>query len=281
MTGAVLFTRDEEYEIDRIRDLSGGYRRKYYVYSGKRTNTEYHRRVLSDFVFFDMKETLYPQHVELFHKNTDRDFFVLKCLHITRIMDRNIDMHQRALSGYKFVIDEHPFLGKRDVHWSYFLWSFFDKSLLGYPHCYSFRDAKVVEGVDPFDCVALARKVAGATISTIGCIYQDDIQVERVKLSDSIHQSYQELKRRLFDTETSPRIIVQKLKRFVNGRELSLKRGLNLLDLNRVYSQYKKGERILRVSDAKVDSYLESEFWKHVSNVNSFMEALAGGVEHQ
>ena len=190
-------------------------------------------------------------------------------------MDRNIEMYQTFLRGYKLIIENHPFLGKRDVHWCYFPWSFFNKSLLGYPHSYAFQRAKIVDGKDPFDCKMLAEKVVLHTETTISKIYED-IKTVRIILNETIKEEYQELKKTLFATETLSYRIIYKLKKFINEKVPELGKGFDLLNLGRLHDRYLSGERSLFVSDAKVDVYLESEFWKSVNSANLFMESLWG-----
>lgn len=274
MSGRVLFTEDCEYELSRILSLSGSFHRKFYVYGEACADLSFFQDRLTDFVFLSIKDTFDPKYSGMIANNSESDFFVLKRPRINDVMDKNVSVYQDILRGYKFVVDNHPFLGKKDVYWCYFLWSFFDKSLLGYPHCYAFRGAKTANGVDPYDCSILAKKVSLATETTLREIFLDDIEVERVVLDDAVKNDYQELKKSLFDTETRPWVIVRKLKKFVNDQVPRLRTGLSLVDQGKVFGQYKNGERNLVVSDAKVDVFLESEFWKYVNNANSFMRAL-------
>lgn len=274
MNGKVLFTDNIDYETEAILKLSDGYTRKFYVYGSHCKNIEVFRSRLSDFIFFEMNKTLDPANITTFTYNSEKDFFVLKYPRLNDIMDRNIDMHQTVLKGYKLVVEDHPFLGKRDVYWSYFLWSFFDKSLLGYPHCYAFQRARNVGGVDPFDCSMLAKKVSSASETSLKEIFKEDIKINRIILQDDLKVKYQEYKKHLFDTETSPVIVIRKLKKFINDRVPLLKGGFDLSYLFRVHDQYLSGERMLNVSDAKVDVYLESEFHKYIHNVNTFIRTL-------
>ena len=274
MSGKVLFTDSLDYEVKTILKLSDGYKRKFYVHGRQFKNIEEIKNKLSGFIFLEMDNTLDPANVVMFTDNSERDFFVLKYPRLNDIMDRNIDMHQTVLKGYKLIVEDHPFLGKRDIYWCYFLWSFFDKSLLGYPHCYAFQRAKTVNGVDPFDCIMLAKKVSSATETSLKEIFKEDIKINRIMIEDDLKSKYQEYKKFLFDTETSPIIVIRKLKKFVNGSVPILKKGFDLTYLFRVYDQYLSGERVLNVSDAKIDSYLESEFWKYINNVNTFIRTL-------
>jgi len=274
MSGKVIFTNDRDFELSRILSLSNSALRKFYVYGEVCSDLSFFEGHLTDFVFLKLSDTFDPKYAGMISGNTESDFFVLKRPRLNDIMDKNVGMYQTVLKGYKLVVDNHPFLGKKDTYWCYFLWSFFDKSLFGYPHCYAFRGAKTTNGVDPYDCAILAKKVSPATETTIKEIFLDDIKVERIALDDAIKCRYQELKKELFDTETRPWIIVRKLKKFVNDQSPCLRLGLSLIDQGKVFDQYKRGERKLMVSDAKVDTFLESEFWKYVNSANSFMRTL-------
>jgi len=272
--GKVILTDSIGYEVDNIIELSKGYKRKYYIYGDKFKEVDTIKGLLLDFKFIPLKETLSPINVTMFTGNSIEDFFVLKYPRLNDIMDRNIDMHQTVLKGYKLVIEEHPFLTKRDVYWCYFLWSFFDKNLLGYPHCYAFQRAKIVNGIDPYDCAMLANKVAIASDTSISEIFHNDIKVKRITLDDTIKSGYQEYKEQLFETESSKIIITRKLKKFINDRVPELREGFNSSYLYKVYGQYKSGERTLVVSDTKVDVLLELEFFKYINNVNLFVRTL-------
>lgn len=274
MGGKVILTDSIGYEVDNIIELSKGYKRKYYIYGDKFKEVDTIKGLLLDFKFIPLKETLSPINVTMFTGNSIEDFFVLKYPRLNDIMDRNIDMHQTVLKGYKLVIEEHPFLTKRDVYWCYFLWSFFDKNLLGYPHCYAFQRAKIVNGIDPYDCAMLANKVAIASDTSISEIFHNDIKVKRITLDDTIKSGYQEYKEQLFETESSKIIITRKLKKFINDRVPELREGFNSSYLYKVYGQYKSGERTLVVSDTKVDVLLELEFFKYINNVNLFVRTL-------
>lgn len=274
MSGKVLFTDNLDYEINAILNLSKGYSNKFYVYGKNCRNIDEVKDRLPEFVFFEMCKTRDPTNIRMFTENSDKDFFVLKYPRLNDIMDRDIDMHQTVIKGYKLVVENHPFLGKRDVYWCYFLWSFFDKALLGYPHCYAFQRAKNIGNVNPFDCELLAKKVSSATETSLKEVFKEDIKINRVALEDPLKVEYQEYKKLLFDTETSPTIVIRKLKKFVNDNVPVLKEGFDLSYLFRVHDQYLSGERVLNVSDAKVDVYLESEFWNYINNVNTFIRTL-------
>jgi hypothetical protein len=183
-------------------------------------------------------------------------------------MDRNIEKLQ-MVNGFKLVVDNHPFMGKSEIYWSYFLWSFFDRSLLGYPHCYAFRTALKKSSVD---CQSLALKVLSKTETTIEKIFKDDIIVQRFSLD--IDNEYLNLKEKLFNTENSSRRIIKELKRFVNKRCPDLRKGFDLITFSRIFEQYQKGLRILALSNQKIDDYLNNEFWAYIKNVNTFTETL-------
>lgn len=274
MKGRVILTDDLNYELNKINKYSEGYGRKFYVYGKKCPNIDTIKDSLPDYTFVPLERTMDPVNISMFMDNSENDFFVLKYPRLNDIMDRNIDMHQTALKGYKLVVEEHPFLTKRDVYWCYFLWSFFDKSLLGYPHCYAFQGAKSVGDVNPYDCSMLAKKVAVSTDTSLQEVFHDDIIVKRIELSEGIKKDYQVYKKQLFETESSPIILTRKLKKFINDRIPDLKKGFNSSYLFRVYGQYKSGERTLVVSDAKVDDLLEKEFFKYINNVNEFVRTL-------
>jgi hypothetical protein len=206
----------------------------------------------------------------MFTENSPQDFFVLKRIRFNDLMDRDVEMYQTILKGYKLIIDNHPFLGKAHVFWLYFPWSFFNKSLLGYPHSYAFRDTK---GIDAYNCVTLARKISSATETTMKTIFEG-IETERIALNMATHDSYREVKKNLFETKKHPLEIIKGLKDHINSKEPQLKKGFKLLYLNKVFNQYCGGERHLVLSNTKVDLYLESEFWKYINSVNVFMETL-------
>ena len=272
--GKVIFTVDFDFEISRIQDLSKGAGRKFYVYGKYCPDISPYQQVLPDFSFIKLEESYDPRNSFLLSDNCESDFFVLKYPRCREIMDRNIEMFQTFLKGYKLIVEEHPFIGKKEVYWCYFPWSFFNKSILGYPHCYAFQRAKFARGVDPHDCAMLASKVADFTDTSIQVLFKDDIETKRVMLGDQIKEEYQSLKSKLFQDKLSPWAIIRDLKKFVNSRDPIFKRGFNLLNINKCYDQYKKGERLLLVSDAKVDAFLESQFRGYISNVNTFMKAL-------
>jgi len=274
VNGKVIFTSDVQYEILRIRDLSSGFIRKFYVFIDQKfENLNPFKTELSDFVFVPFSQTRSSPFISMFTDNSPEDFFALKNIRFSDLMNRDIEMYQTILKGYKLIIDNHPFMGKADVFWSYFPWSFFDKSLLGYPHSYAFRDARAPKGVDPYDCSMLAEKVAPATETTIKEVFSNII-TERVALAIPAHEDYQQLKKSLFDTKTSPYEIIKGLKNFVDSRDARLKKGFKLLYPNKIFNQYCEGERVLVVSNSKVDFYLESLFWKYIRNTNVFMETL-------
>lgn len=271
MNGHVLFTDDLEIECARILEMSHGYKRKFYVYSSPLADLDRIRNSLPGFGFIELKKALFPENSILFHGNSAQDFFVLKCLRFSRITDKNVELFQTGLKGYKLVIDEHPFMEKKDIYWGYFLWSYFGKGLMGYPHCYAFKNATEKKEIDFRDW---SGRVSSATSSTIKEVFKGDVQIERIELGEQIHEEYQELKKELFEKETASTVIIGRLKRFLNSKEPRLSDGFNLLNLGKIYRQYKGGERSLVVSDAKVDKYLEGEFWTYVRAVNGFMSSI-------
>lgn len=266
--GKVLFTDNVDYEVSKIISLSDAYAQKIYVY-GRNTSLVGIQGRLPGFVFVRLEEILKPDNVNIFI-NYENIFFVIKCIRFSDIMDRNVDWLQMA-KGYKLVVDTHPFLGKGDVAWCYFLWSFFDRSLLGYPHCYAFQtDLKR----NAPDYAALAMKVLPKTETTIEKIFYDDIIVQQYSLAQEIHEEYQIMKKQIFEESNTEREIIKRLKRFVNDKCPDLKKGFDLITFSRIFEQYQKGLRLLTVSDLKVDAFLEMEFWSYVKNVNTFMGTL-------
>lgn len=274
--GHVVFTDDPVIEISAIRsrakDASG---QKIYAYS-KSTNVDRQRAALPDFSFLPIENTLDAAHSGVFERNTPTDFFVIKNPRVPDIMDRAISMHQIQLRGTKLVIEEHPFLGKSDVFWVYFPYSFVDKHLLGYPHSYAFRDSTEP---DAFDVVRLAGKVRGVTTNHVPFIFDSDIHTIHVKLSDAEHAEYAKLKDHLFDTEPTPRAIIRKLKAFVDTTYSATwaaggAKHLKMENLNRLWTSYRSGLRTRIVTDAKVDLYLASQMDTYIANVNGFLQAL-------
>lgn len=271
MNGKVLFTNDLDYEVNKIQSGSQGCGRKFYIYSTPLVDLKKLKEKLPEFSFIELKEVLNPENSHLFHENIEQDFFVLKCLRFSRVTDKNVEFLQTALKGYKLVVDVHPFLEKKDLYWSYFLWSFFDRNLMGYPHAYAFKSATEKREMD---LVELSKKVAPGTQTTIHTVFGEDIQIKRIALCEQMHRDYKDLKKALFEKETVPFIIIGKLKRFLKEKIPELSDGFDLLNLGKVYKQYLGGERSLVISDAKVDIYLEKEFWSYIQRVNSFMSAI-------
>lgn len=272
----VVFTADPRIETEEIlcaaREWTG---RKIYAHS-KSTDVSFQRGALSGFQFLPIEDTLDARNSWLFERNSPADFFVIKNPRVPDIMDRAIAMHQIQLKGQKLVVEEHPFLGKADVFWLYFPYSFIDKLLLGYPHSYAFRDSREPGA---FDVARLAGRVRGATRNYLPHIYADDIATIRVALSPDEHREYAELKDRLFETENTPGAIIRKLKAFVDGTysmTWAAGRGkhLSLLALNRMWGSYKAGIRTRVVSDAKVDLYLASQMDAYIANANGFIQSL-------
>jgi hypothetical protein len=274
----VLFTDSIDEELDEIARLSAGAARCFYIYSPEaESDIGYFRMALPGFIFVPLKETRSPKYAVLFAGNSPDDFFVLKQPRLSNIMDRDIEMHQIILRGRKLVVDNHPFLGKSDVYWCYFLYSFFDKSLLGYPHSYAFRDARTVGNFDPFDPRMLARKVASATRSTKPTVFDEPITVHRVCLSPKEKADYAVLKELAFESEASPHRIIRRLKMFVDDLPVMQDSGgerLNLLSLGRVWGQYQRGVRRIVVSDSAVDKYLLSEWEQYHFRANTFLETI-------
>lgn len=277
----VIFTDSAREELAEIEARVGTATRRFYVYSDECAGEmDYFRLMLPDFRFVALKQTCSPQNSDLFVGNGPDDFIVLKKPRLGHIMDRNIEMFQIVLKGRKLVVDDHPFLGKSETFWCYFPYSFFDKSLLGYPHSYAFRDAKIIEGLpNPFDGEYLAACVASATKTYKNILFADEPQTICVTLSKSEHALYRARKDQLFDQEKlGPRQIVRALKNYVDAtptvRSATRCERLNLLDLNRVWKQWKTGVRVRVVSDARVDVFLAGEMDAYFAAANGFLGAL-------
>lgn len=272
--GIVLFNEDIDYEIDKIKSLSECYRRKIYVYSNRMRDTENLKKKLPGFLFIKLKEIYSPNNSLIFDDNSPSDFFIIKKPTLSKITDKNIEAFQDRLEGYKLVIDDHPFMTKKDIYWSYFPWSFFNRSLMGFPHCYSLK--RVVEFGDKNSVSSeiLAKKISSGTETTMRRIYEEDFKFNRISICSSVAGEYQKLKKKLFEEETGPRRIIFKLRKFLKDKYPELGEGVDLTDLGKLHKSYKSGCRSVWLSDAKVDNYLEKEFRDHIRAVNSFMETL-------
>jgi hypothetical protein len=270
VNGEVFFSNDYFQEVGKIKNLLKGYLRKIYVY-GYSTDVSPFIQTFPDFVFVKLEDLLVPKNIKIITDNSENDFFVIKKMRFNDIMDRNIEILQ-SLKGYKLVVDDHPFLGKGEVSWSYFLWSFFDRSLLGYPHYYAFQTALKKAFVD---CSKIALKVCLKSETIIKKVFEEDIITERFILNSETMNRYFLLKKELFEKWDSSGRIIRGLKSFINQQEPRLKvAGFDLTRFSRIYDQYQKGCRKLVLSDASIDLYLEKAFWEYVKNVNLFMETL-------
>jgi hypothetical protein len=269
MEGKVLFTDNFEIELSHIRSLSEHFLKKIYVYGRGALNVDYFKNKLPEFVFVKLEDVLLPANIYIFIDNAD-SFFVLKCLRFSDIMNRNVEKLQ-LINGYKLVVDNHPFLGKSDICWGYFLWSFFDRSLLGYPHCYAFQTF-LKKGL--IDYPGLAMKVLDRTETTLEKIFDNDIVVQRYPVSQEIRSGYQLEKKKLFESEDSSKKIIKKLRRFLLDKCPELCDGFDLITFSKIFDQYQRGCRVLKLTDQKVDEYLENEFWTYVNGVNLFMGTL-------
>ena len=268
MKGKVIFSNDVSIEVDQINSLSKGYLRKFYIYGN--CSVDEIKIFLPDFLFIKLQDIINPENITVVVNNTAEDFFVIKNLRFSDVMHKGVDRLQ-LLKGYKLVIDEHPFLGKFEIYWCYFLWSFFDRSLLGYPHCYAFQTFLKNNSVN---CSELAKKVSSKTECYIKKIFFNDIVVKKIPVCNDVSKGYQDLKEKLFEQVNTPKAIIKGLKRYLDQQMPELKTGFDLMFPGRIYDQYKKGLRTLIISDQKVDLYLESEFWGYIKNTNLFIETL-------
>jgi hypothetical protein len=270
----VIFTQDPVKEVNEIlARTQNSASRRIFVY-GKHCDVSTQRSLLPDWEFTVFEEAMQNQWV--LTNNTATDVFVLHHCHPAKVPDRNLGVYQTRAIGQKIVVEEHPFCGKAEPWYLYFPYSYIDKTLLGYPHCYAFRDARTP---DPYNPVALANKLKSASVVDMQYVFQD-IQRVDVSLSETEHQQYQELKRSLFDTETTPKAIIRGLHNYVKQTTTYKKvkhKGLPLLDLNRLWAAYKAGNRQVVVTDAKVDLYLYGQLQDYVSRANAFMSELGNG----
>lgn len=271
MAGKVLLTEDISVEVSRAIELSSSATRKFYVYSRACTDVDRLKALLPSFTFIPLECTLNPEHTTVVIDNTPEDFFILKYIRLSDIMDKNVSMHQ-SLKGFKLVVDRHPFMEKSEPYWCYFPWSFVSRSLLGYPHCYAARTA---EGNGTLlDCISLATKVAPMTETTLRAPFEDDITTEKLSVDQDTFNAYQTEKLLLFEKGVTQRTATRQLKKLIDDRLPALREGFNTVNLGKVYGQYCNGVRRLIVSDMKVDAVLEAEFWAYIRNLNQFMETL-------
>ena len=270
MKGLVFLTDNNSEELNRIKDLSEKFHRKIYIY-GYTTDISFFAKSLTDFLFIRLEDILLPTNIKVILENNEDDFFVIKRVRFHDVMNRNIETLQ-SLKGYKLVVDDHPYLGKGDIAWSYFLWSFFDRNVLGYPHFYAFQTA--LNKISP-NYSEIALKVLSRTETTIHSIFSEEsIITERVVLNSEVKEKYLILKKELFEKWGSAGQIIGDLKRFINAQYPQLKQGFDLIRFSRIHDQYIKGCRRLILSDVKVDGYLEGKFWAYIRNINIFMEVL-------
>ena len=269
MTGKVFLNKDFDKELNKIQELCKGYSRKFYIH-GYSTDVSFFSNSLQDFVFIDLKDLLKPQNINVVTDNNEKDFFVLKKLRFNDILDRSVEVLQ-SLKGFKLVVDDHPYMGKGDMSWSYFLWSFFDRSLLGYPHIYAFQTAlkKSMPALDE-----LALKVSSKSDTTLKTIYEEDIITEKIELTSEVKKEYSALKTELFKKYNSALLIIRELRMFLKNKNSQMNRGFDLLKFSRIHEQYLKGCKVLVISDAKVDVYLEKKFWEYIKGVNLFVSTL-------
>jgi len=260
-----------------IENILHSYKHVYYVESKRSQFADLSRMQFGDKLHFVEWENLLKT-VKSFRVDADIGFIV-DGVYISSIPDRNLGALQRAF-GDKIIFENHPFASKSEVYYCYFAYSLVDKTLLGYPHNYAFRDAMANIEYDPFNIEMLASHVFEASDVYIQSIFDiDKIQFVQMNLSDKEHKKYQVLKKSLFESEVTAHSIISKLHRFVNNTESMqavCNKHYNLLYPNRIFDQYRKGLHACIYSDAKVDLYLLAEFKKYISNANEFMQHLWG-----
>jgi hypothetical protein len=271
----VIFTDDPKDEISEVlRHARPDAARRLFVH-GAGCDVSAQRLMLPGWTFVVFEEAMANSWVQT--ENTERDVFVLHECRPAKIPDRNLGMYQMRCVGQKLVVESHPFCGKGEPWYLYFPYSYVNKQLLGYPHCYSFRDASTE---DPYEPLMLARKVASASVTYMQKVF-GPIETISVSLTVEEHAEYGRLKARLFDEQTTPHAVIRGLKKYVdstasvvgvvNAQPAPM---LPLLNLNRVWPLYQAGARVRVVSDAKVDVYLASVFDDYVDRANRFMTEL-------
>lgn len=268
MDGKVILTTDINDIIAEIEKVKGRFSRFYYISGRDDSDAPLARMFLPDFCFVDYNDILSSDIVD-----SQDTLYVVKNMRITKIPDSRLGFLQRSL-GYTLVIDNHPFSENGETYHIYFNYSLFSKGILGYPHCYAFRDAQESDDHKPYDPIMLAEKVKPYTTCYLDVVYGNDIEYCPVQLTDSQLEGYQELKGALFESENSPYSIIRKLRQYT---QQFLQGGLDLVNLTRIYKQYKyKGIKQVWYTDAKVDLYLLDKFRQHISDVNTFVSVLNG-----
>ena len=285
--GYVLFTKKTETELGELEKLVPQFDKVFYIYSKRITNDlDVVKSKYPNFEYMRMKAVTEPNNMQKLKEATKNDLIVIKNPRLGNIMDENVDFLQIVVKGYFFVVDDHPFMGKRKMFWFYFPWSFFDKSLLGYPHSYAFRDAEPTENYDPYDPDMLAQKVSSATKIDYKRFFNFEIEEVDYELTIEEHEEYQKLKEKLFEEEKDHRPIIRKLKEFVDKTESKQKavaqnfgHELNIeYYVKRLYKKFREGQHLAKyykyVSDAKVDIFLNKRTTKYIENTNKLTEAL-------
>lgn len=268
MDGKVVLTADINDVLAEIAQIRARFSKFYYISGRDDVDAPIARMLLPDFCFVDYGDILSAG-----IDDTKDTLYVVKNMRITKIPDSRLGFLQRSL-GYTLVIDNHPFSENGDTYHIYFNYSLFSKGILGYPHCYAFRDAQESDDHKPYDPVMLAEKVKPYTACYLDAVYGDDIEYCQIQLTEVQHKEYKSLKESLFESESSPYSIIRKLRKYT---QQFIKDGLDLVNLSRIYKQYKyKGIRKVFYTDAKVDLYLLDKFRRHISDVNTFVSVLNG-----
>jgi hypothetical protein len=190
-------------------------------------------------------------------------------------LDERLSMMQIKHRCYKkIVVDTVPYMV--DVWKFYFPYSFFDKTLLDYSHSYAFEAAirnydEDNSLPDPCDPINLANRTKGSTFINYSRYFKFTVKVEEYKVTEAEQAAYEELKNGLFESESSIKRIIFKLRKYSS----SLIGDYNLpLNLSVVYYWKDFDEVVIKKTNLKIDDYLYSEFLKLVNNTNTLVEHL-------
>jgi hypothetical protein len=281
----VIYSNDIEYEFDILgRYFSSDTHAKnlVFVYSQKSHPSadytdrlfEYGRKVIL-VPFEEYNKIEYASAIESL--NLTETVMIIKDLrHMLKRLDQRLSMMQIKHVCYKkIIIDTVPFVVNM---WKfYFPYSFFDKTILGYSHSYAFEAAvRNYEDdnslMNPYDPVALARKVYGVTYINYEKVFSFRVSFKEYQVTEEELIGYEELKNKLFDSETSIKRIITGLHRYAG----SLRPGYNVpLKLGVIY-EWGDSDIVIYRTNLKVDTYLCSELMKLIDNSNLLAGCLCG-----
>lgn len=282
--GFVMFSNSPEYELgllDNFFRTDIAVKNTILVYSMKSPLPRGYIESLQDHTpvlaipFEDYNKIEYASAVEAL--NLGETVMVIKDLHfMLKRLDERLSMMQIKHSCYKkIVIDTIPYVV--DPWKFYFPYSFFDKTLLGYSHSYAFEAAarnheedKTLP--DPYDPIVLADKVYGVTFLNYTKVFTFEVAFNVYSVTEDELLGYEELKEKLFSTETSIKRIISKL----HGYASSLIPNYNVpLKLDCLYGW--KGPVVeIHRTNLRVDDYLCSELVNLINRSNALTERLCG-----